>query len=87
MGYNHNFKMGRKMNLYEYWDKEKIRQVVADCHVDEFEFYMAAKKAFNVEIEPGSIKQKWCQPRLKTRNYHTEKVHGSYPVTIGDVKQ
>jgi len=74
------------MRLYETWNSEGIAEVVADSHMDEFEFYLAAKKSYGVEIEPGSIKKMWQTTLLNKRKRHDTQVVFSYPVTIGKVK-
>lgn len=74
------------MRLYERWDNERIVEVVSDSHVDEYEFYLAAKRAYNVEIEPGSIKQMWETSIFNKRKRHEFQKPYAYPVTIGKVK-
>lgn len=74
------------MRLYETWTTNGICEIVADSHIDEYEFYRAARSSYNVEIEPGSIKQMWQTTKLNKRNRHDQKVRFSYPITIGKVK-
>jgi hypothetical protein len=74
------------MRLYERWAEDRIVEVVADSHIEEFEFYLAARKAYGVEIEPGTIKQLWETTILNKRERHESKQIYAYPITIGKVK-
>jgi hypothetical protein len=74
------------MRLYELWNDGEIKEIIADSHIDEFEFYQIAKRAYNVEIEPGSIKQMWQTTILNKRKRHETQVCYSYPITVGRVK-
>ena len=75
------------MNLYAYHSTDgEIREIAVDSHVEEFELFKIAKKVFDVEIEPGSIKQRWQTTILNRRKQHDRQVLYSYPITIGKVK-
>ena len=74
------------MYLYEYRTRlGELSEIMTDSHVDEFEFVQMCKKQYSVDIEPGSVKQKWQTSILNKRKFHDQKVAYSYPVTIGKV--
>lgn len=76
----------KTMYLYERWAGDRIVEVVADSHVEEFEFFLAAKRVYGVEIEPGTIKQMWETSIHNKRKQHEVKQIYAYPITIGRVK-
>jgi hypothetical protein len=78
-----------QVNLYEYYNPcGDISEVVADQHIDAWEFFRAVKKMFGVEVKPGSIVHMWEQKsKGSERKFILNKSWGSAPVTIGIVNK
>ena len=74
-------------HLYEYRTPDgELKEIIADAHVPEYDFYQECKRRYNVILGTGSIKQKWQTTVMNKRKFHDTKVAYSYPVTIGIVK-
>lgn len=76
------------MHLYEYRTKDgELSEIVADQHVDAWEFYLAVRKSFGIEVNPGSISHMWEQRfKWSDRKRGLNKLWGSIPVTVGVYK-
>ena len=75
------------MNLREYSSVDgELTEIVADQHVDGYEFHQLAKQKFGVEIKSYNISYMWEQRFMGSeRRRALNKLWGSVPITVGIV--
>lgn len=76
------------MHLYEYRTKQgEVSEIVADQHVDAWDFYLAVKRTFGIDIHAGNISYMWEQRFKGTERVRaSDKLWGAVPVTVGIVE-